>query len=1309
MSNNNNNGNNMRLQPNVIAALMIKYVDPADQSMLQQVSGKLKFFQEQMASNMTNGDIVKNQQLMMQYQQLQQQQGHLMYKIQQQIQNGKIRESMESNKGANGKTGDINNNSNSNGNDNSNDYSNGNSNLGTAVNNDMNVNNVTKNDQNNLTVSNSNDSMDSDNSKNNFNGKRNDIGRIQQNANDTNDQKIKNHNVTSPFQQSKQYFQQPNHSAPANSSPNMIVPNSAIHAINDHNGLISGSKGNSFDVKMSNKAKSSDNIPANIDIAAANNLGTSMLPSGVGSPMVSSVIRTPTSASHIGTPRSNIGTPLTQPGNLQKINMNNNTIKPGDSMTQMNSIPQKLPSVLQQQQYQQQGIFQQQSSMDLKKKASLQLQTELFMKTLVDFLGSKHIALDPQKVIIDNKVISMFLLYFFVNKLGGLQAVTNSNQWELVARRLNLITLANEGNVEMFAMRLFQCYKEYLADFDIFLKTPEGQKQLDLNKKQKLLEIQQRAKMNPAMFSMISGQQKQPQQPQQPMMNQKKPTTPLNHPQQLDNLPLMATMQASPATITMTQQQLPKQMIMRNATIQSNGASVQRNTPSLINTNISVSQIQHKLPKKNKSASDLGATNDNVAAQSASPTINLPKQTMSATKSAISHEQSKTQLLPKLIVTKKYDPIIRQIQTHAGYDIKKLVIDGEQLESVKPNYLFPPEGGLINIHALTMALNSGSLSEVNNVLNMLLVTSLDPKLFFDFNECKELLDRICEVGLTILDELLHFFESDDALNVDIYHERLKEKKNKKPEKGRGLFKNKFVEIQEEYDIYDKYYREKVDCDVVSAKKRKFHEIEMNVDGFTGEEINQNHMNNQEEYFAENLFSPEEFYDKLFAKSRPEKNIEKLGIPLYVDLLVKTNDEMCDIFSEMNTRASENYQIMLVDQLVIITMILRNVCFYAPNQQLLCDSKDLHSFIFKLLHSVFGRDELFVYLRRKLSILKNILTILMNISHLFKLKSFDEAAFIVFLVLEFGGDPIRCNDKVIMDYQEMLHKMTSIAVDMFTKLLANCKENRFLVKCVLTGRYTQTSSQQQCSSFLQNSFKKYNNIILDNDLDIEEEFSEALYGKFGILKNTINNSLSAYQLSKLFIEHETHDSVNPESGYLFERIFSLLISVVPLTAPNASIIASMVKQRAALLLQALFSLNLLCKMVPLQGEMSLAMKWLSTSENLGSSLLRISFICGLSKDQSPVLLNVAVQSLQLCSSLIYMTVKFIESNDSEEAKNDLKQLSQIPKLFPTEDNIFAIMVAPNSDPRIIDEILKLSQYKEKIMDAFAKAQNRSEPR
>ncbi|ONH74509.1 SWI/SNF chromatin-remodeling complex subunit SWI1 [Pichia kudriavzevii] len=107
-------------------------------------------------------------------------------------------------------------------------------------------------------------------------------------------------------------------------------------------------------------------------------------------------------------------------------------------------------------------------------------------------------------------------------------------------------------------------------------------------------------------------------------------------------------------------------------------------------------------------------------------------------------------------VIKNYTPYTTTHDRPGGLDILNIERVGEQLDDMKPVFLYFPELGKVDIKALSLGLLSGISAEINVALNVLLIISSDPNTHIPFEHCKILLDSLSLLGKKVIGKLWNF-------------------------------------------------------------------------------------------------------------------------------------------------------------------------------------------------------------------------------------------------------------------------------------------------------------------------------------------------------------------------------------------------------------------------------------------------------------------------------------------------------------------------------------------------------------------------
>jgi len=680
-------------------------------------------------------------------------------------------------------------------------------------------------------------------------------------------------------------------------------------------------------------------------------------------------------------------------------------------------------------------------------------QIELFMKTLTDFMKNRGTPITSVPMVADKK-IHLFFFYAIVARLGGSASVSRQQQWPFVAQKLALPVDQNP----QLARDLAKAYIDYLLPFEQYASTPEGQR--DLQARRQAIQKQHEA---------ILRQLKQSQQHQQQQIPQQM------HPQQQQSIPNTQPSSANVPQQHMSpqirQQSIPNQQLqqqptqaqvptpvpqfqqlnnLRSAAASNAGSPMnlpqqpQQAQQQFANQQFQAQQMQKRRSQGSQRGSSvnsplIGVQNQQIPTQQA-PQMNLQSQVPTPVQAqpqsipgTMSPAAPQEEEVVRPNVIRNYVPDQRLIELHAGYDIKALNQLGEQIDSAKPIFLFAPELGAINIHALTMSLESGVLSEVNTALNTALVTSADNNLPIPLSECPEFLEALTTLGIRTLDQLMT--GSNSRKNIGVENVDLDDLTPK----------NSAID-----DIFSKYVKNEDDAE----------ECEIIVDSFSAQPVEQNPSNgynrdgdieiidadaDEEKPSIENL-------EETRATSALPDIPDQYAIPSYLDMLVAIRSESEHPFSKIHTRTADDPQVLLIDQLTTISMVLRNISFYDHNAISLATSDSLKEFIFKIIHSIAIHPDKFIFTRRRLGFLKDALIILMNISHLVELKTHNEVLAVLALVLAFGSEEQSDGKLLLSEYSPSAHKYQSHGVDVLAKLLVRDPPNRSLFQAVLTGSY-----------------------------------------------------------------------------------------------------------------------------------------------------------------------------------------------------------------------------------------------------------------
>ena len=365
---------------------------------------------------------------------------------------------------------------------------------------------------------------------------------------------------------------------------------------------------------------------------------------------------------------------------------------------------------------------------------------------------------------------------------------------------------------------------------------------------------------------------------------------------------------------------------------------------------------------------------------------------------------------------KNYIPYRASADTQAGHDIMTLSSLGQDIDMAKPVFLFAPELGAVNLHALTMslkAMTSPYSDEVTTALNTLLVVSLDAALSIKLPECPELLDALCTVGSNLVDCIVR--QSPKMTSNEI--------------------------STEPCGTIDAVFERYVNTDSQDE------DIAFFVDSLTAQVVQDSDMDLDDDLFSEtNQSTAELLPDTLDIKENVEFHLDD-----YMSALRGFKEENRHHFSKQQTRSATDDQIMMVDQLVSVLMILRSLTVLDVNKPIATSNVLYKKLIMQTVTAVAEHPDKFIFHRKRLSLLKDCLLMLQNVALEIQLSSMEEAFTALALVFSFGPPPSTDLDIPVAPLDTYTY--LPFAVDVMTKLLVQEPQNRSLMQAVLTGTLT----------------------------------------------------------------------------------------------------------------------------------------------------------------------------------------------------------------------------------------------------------------
>ncbi|RCK59172.1 SWI/SNF chromatin-remodeling complex subunit SWI1 [Candida viswanathii] len=576
-------------------------------------------------------------------------------------------------------------------------------------------------------------------------------------------------------------------------------------------------------------------------------------------------------------------------------------------------------------------------------------------------------------------------------------------------------------------------------------------------------------------------------------------------------------------------------------------------------------------------------------------------------------------------ILKNYIPFKKVLDTHGPYNIKELSQIASEIEVTKPVYLFAPELGIINLQALTMSIKSNSglqSAEVVNALNTLLVATSDVNYAFQIRDCMELLDALSVLGKDTLNKIMGVKRQEEFVNSDV---------------------TKLSSTGRIDDVFSRYV------------KGQGEDILYVVNSLTGEVVSDED-EDMDEIFSITHEPVQNGESPVDAEVEDEVDVSNFHLDDYLTALQNFKQENKHHFSKIQTRSAMDDQIMLVDQLVTITMILRNISFAEYNKELLASNRLFKDLLFSIVKNIALNNDKFVYSRKRLCLLKDCLLMLDNIALYTHLHTLEEAFLSFVLVASFGP---KIEDKYKIPRCNLdTYSYFSFGIDAFTKLMVREPYNRSLIQAVLNG--------------------------------------------------TLNASLTGFSVSLQDQEHtrkliKTY-SPDYKSATLLTRAFQMYMSILPFDG-NTFELSKFIFTRSPTISQMLFGAKLLIDMVPVDDlnthHNKLSLYWLLENRevvlgNFARSVVALSTETGKFPRESPehkILSLVLRRALVVINSLVNNAVlaKDIEEQRDTDLMDRLTDCLAFPRIIPDSVLTLDTFLAPTIDTSLGKEVVRLLRY------------------
>lgn len=565
-------------------------------------------------------------------------------------------------------------------------------------------------------------------------------------------------------------------------------------------------------------------------------------------------------------------------------------------------------------------------------------------------------------------------------------------------------------------------------------------------------------------------------------------------------------------------------------------------------------------------------------------------------------------------------------ESYGGVDIKTVSSIGGEIDISKPVYLFAPELGTVDIQSLTMLLKNNIKpwnGEIISALNTLLVTSSEQNTVIDFQQCVELLEALSDTGLKVLDEIAYDEKELDTGEVIDYD---------------NLRTNYVVD-----EVFNKYVKPGI----------KDEDIMFNVDSLTGEMVKEE----DDDIDMDDIFSPPQEIDTRTSdddidddeyqkEDNDEEVIEKFGFKDYNQILIDFKSENKHHFSTLQTKSAKDHSLLMVDELISITMILRNMSFHPHNKTKMSSNDTFKDFLFAVIKMVGMYPEKFLFNRKRLCLTKDCLFLLYNISQEVELRSLEEAFLSLALITSFGPDLNGTESIPIANVDK--YSYLPYGIDALTKLLVREPHNRSFMKAVLTGDLNVTSNRTTIK-------------IEDSDKRITR---------------------------KLITKYLHTDDIH--QGQLLTRTFYLFLCIVPFNT-NSFEFSKIVNLRVSTFTQTFFGAKILVDLISdAESEFKeLSTRWLINNRSeILVNLLKISISLNPESAKNKLLALVLLKCMIMINTLVNNTVMVLENGASDDLRREIKLLVSVRWLYPDREITLETLMNPVSEPNLCNELLRL---------------------
>ncbi|KAI6245483.1 SWI/SNF chromatin-remodeling complex subunit sol1 [Erysiphe necator] len=370
---------------------------------------------------------------------------------------------------------------------------------------------------------------------------------------------------------------------------------------------------------------------------------------------------------------------------------------------------------------------------------------ENFMKSLVSFMQAKKLPLEI-KPIIGNRAVSLASLYSTVAKFGGYKAVEAIKGWGDVASALQFHSIEQR----LAPLLLKGIYERNLFLFEEAITINQHNQRTQLMQPNSNLSVPQ-----------IS-----------PTKQQNSQSVPLNHQKTSylsQQIPISTQPQDTQIPVVATPVKQVQPLTHQQVT-PSNGYSTPQQTQMQLNSLTSHTYSQDSISKNLETTPPQNNLFPTPSPASVSVSV-TGSRGLALNSPQIDSQDIRVSLSHKFNLPSVYEPKTFVLDTFGGVNIPSLARLGGELTRLKIDVPAVGDLGTIDVHALTMSLQSGIHAEVRLALDTLVCLSVEPRLQLDLHSCEDLIDTLIDCAELQVELLVeNAIEVSDVMLVGSYED-----------------------------------------------------------------------------------------------------------------------------------------------------------------------------------------------------------------------------------------------------------------------------------------------------------------------------------------------------------------------------------------------------------------------------------------------------------------------------------------------------------------------------------------------------------